>query len=289
MCQYAVILMQAPKSNSTAVVLSRTRPSGFGHGLRRLIWAQCALALLGPLSGARACDLPIVADGVVARVSDGRTFFLDDGREVRLSGIETPARDESRSALEAMILGRRLVLQGSEAPDRYGRVTGFAFEAGVTESVQSRLIAQGAALAAVDQSAKKGAKAGVTACGEDFRAAESAARVGKKGIWGSSTVIKNAEKTGDILAQIGQFAVVEGKPVSVRRSGSTFYLNFGRQWTRDFAVTISSRKMAAFEAAGFGAKALEQRRLRIRGWVERRGGPRIEAVVPGQIEFVGGT
>jgi endonuclease YncB( thermonuclease family) len=242
---------------------------------------------------AMACDVPVLGQGTVAQVSDGRTFVLRDGREVRLGGIETPAKDESRAALEAMISGRTLVLRGTGGPDRYGRLMALAFEDGAIESVQERMVAEGAALVSVEVNAKASAKTaaqtGITACGEDLWAAESAARGAKKGIWGSSTAIKNAEKPGDILAEIGQFAVVEGKPISVRRSGATVYLNFGRQWTRDFAVTISSRKMAAFEAAGFDAKALERRRLRIRGWVERRGGPRIEAMVPGQIEFVGGT
>jgi endonuclease YncB( thermonuclease family) len=250
---------------------------------------------LGPglISTATACDVPVIGQGRVARVSDWRTLVLDDGREVRLAGIETPAREQSRSALEAMMAGRMVVLHGPGTPDRYGRLIAMVFEPGAAESVQARMVAQGAALAAIDTGTRSGGKTGaeisVKVCAADLPAAEIAARIAKKGIWGSSTAIKNAEKAGDILAEIGQFAVVEGRPISVRRSGATVYLNFGRRWTRDFAVTISSRKMASFEAAGLDVKTLERRRLRIRGWVERRGGPRIVAVVPGQIEFVGGT
>jgi hypothetical protein len=64
-------------------------------------------------------------------------------------------------------------------------------------------------------------------------------------------------------------------------------LNFGRNWTRDFAVTISRRMLPGFEAAGIGLKSLENRRIRVRGWVEARGGPRIEALHVGQIEVLG--
>jgi hypothetical protein len=81
--------------------------------------------------------------------------------------------------------------------------------------------------------------------------------------------------------------VVEGKVLSVRQAGATYYANFGRRWTQDFAVTISRRMMASLEAAGISLKSLENRRIRVRGFVEQRGGPRIELVRVGQIEVIG--
>jgi hypothetical protein len=54
-------------------------------------------------------------------------------------------------------------------------------------------------------------------------------------------------------------------------------------------VTIPKRGLAAFEAAGIVLKSLESRRIRIRGWVEAHGGPRIEALRVGQIEVLGGN
>jgi hypothetical protein len=83
--------------------------------------------------------------------------------------------------------------------------------------------------------------------------------------------------------------VIEGKILSVRQAGATTYLKFGRNWTRDFAVTISRRTLSAFDAAGIAVKSLENRRVRVRGWVEARGGPRIEVLHPGQIELLGGN
>ena len=47
----------------------------------------------------------------------------------------------------------------------------------------------------------------------------------------------------------------------------------------------SSATSAAFTAAGLAPKTLENRRLRVRGWVEERNGPRIEATRPEQIEI----
>ena len=90
-------------------------------------------------------------------------------------------------------------------------------------------------------------------CAAVLMAAEATARQAKRGIWADPAAIKNAESPGDILAGIGRFTVVEGKVLSVRQAGATTYLNFGRNWTRDFAVTISRRMLPAFEAAGIVA------------------------------------
>jgi hypothetical protein len=140
------------------------------------------------------------------------------------------------------------------------------------------LLAQGEALVSATVTSKD--------CASVLTAAEAAARQARRGIWADSTAIKSAESSGDILAGIGRFTVVEGKVLSVRQAGATTYLNFGRNWTRDFAVTVSRRMVAAFEAAGLALKSLENRRIRVRGWVEARGGPRIEALRVGQIELV---
>jgi hypothetical protein len=91
------------------------------------------------------------------------------------------------------------------------------------------------------------------------------------------------------LTGIGRFTVAEGRVLSVRQAGATTYLNFGRNWTRDFAVTISRRMIPAIEAAGLAPKSLENKRIRVRGYVEARGGPRIEVRQAGQIEVLGGN
>ena len=124
-------------------------------------------------------------------------------------------------------------------------------------------------------------------CASALSAAETAARQAKRGAWADPAAIKNTERPGDILTRIGRFTVVEGKILSVRQAGATTYLNFGRNWTRDFAVTIPKHGLAAFEAAGIVLKSLESRRIRVRGWVEAHGGPRIEALRVGQIELLG--
>ena len=79
--------------------------------------------------------------------------------------------------------------------------------------------------------------------------------------------------------------------LSVREAGATSYLNFGRNWTRGFAVTISRRIVGDLGDAGIVLKSLENRRIRVRGWVEgrpsRKLGPRIALRDAGQIEVPG--
>jgi hypothetical protein len=147
--------------------------------------------------------------------------------------------------------------------------------------VQSELLHRGEALTSIDIADKN--------CAAALAAAERAARDAKLGIWAQPSAIKNAESSGDILAAIGHFTVVEGRVVSVRQAGATTYLNFGQNWTRDFAATIPKRIVPAFENASLGPKSLENRRIRVRGIVSSRGGPRIELLRVGQIEVLGGT
>jgi hypothetical protein len=84
----------------------------------------------------------------------------------------------------------------------------------------------------------------------------------------------------------GHFALVEGKDLSVRESGATIYVNFGRRRTRHFTVTLLKRQQRAIAAAGVEPKQPEGRRICVRGRIEQRGGPIIAVDAPEQIEFV---
>lgn len=230
-------------------------------------------------ASAAGCRLAPQGEGRAAAVVDGRSFRLEDDRDVRLSGIEIfpERRQRATAALTALIAGREVTLHGdSDAPDRYGRQPAFVFRDAEPVSLQAQLLAAGEAVSAGD--------AADAECRAELSRAEAQARRDRRGIWAESAAIKNAEDPGDILAGVGRFALVEGRVASVRAVGATTYLNFGRRWTRDFAVTISRRTGAALEAAGMSLKSFERRRVLVRGWVEKRGGPRIEIFGAGQIQ-----
>ena len=258
------------------------------HGWRfvaRLL--ACSLLLVaaaGRPAIAAGCAFEPQGEGRVAAVIDARSFRLEDGREVHLAGIEpvTTEKASGPSALAALIAGREVTLRGQDdTPDRYGRQPAFVFLDGSETPVQAELLARGEALVSATVADKD--------CAALLGSAEETARQGRKGTWADPAAIKNAESPGDILTGIGRFTVVEGKVLSVRQAGATTYLNFGRNWTRDFAVTISRRMLSAFDAAGVSLKSLENRRIRVRGLVESRSGPRIEVLRVGQIVRVGGN
>lgn len=256
---------------------------------RALLAASVGACVIGldatPLTARETpCMAQRIDEGRVGAIIDGRTLRLQDGREVRLAGVEDTvsglaATPVQRRALENLAGGRDIILRGSQSPDRYGRIVAIAFMQGQDQPIQARMIEDGHLIvtAAMDDED----------CASYLRRAEARARRAKRGVWAEPAAIKNTEMPGDILAVVGQFVVAEGRVQSVRDAGATLYINFGRRWTQDFAVTISRRNVAAFEAAGMPLKSLERRRIRVRGWVEQRGGPRIHASWVGQIEVVG--
>ena len=233
--------------------------------------------------GAAICSFADQGDGHVSDVVDGRSFHLADGREVKLAGIE-PVIPQAKganhaAALSAVLGGRDVMLRGADdTPDRYGRQSAFVFLAPDDTLVQALLLAQGEALVSTEVTDKD--------CEAALLAAEAEARAARRGTWASASAIKNAESPGDILAGIGRFTLVEGRVLSVRQAGATTYLNFGRNWIRGFAATISRRMMPAFASAGIALKSLENRRIRVRGWVEGGIGPRIRITRVGQIEVL---
>jgi len=253
------------------------------HNARISAVLICSLAVLATTPArAAGCAFEPQGEGRVAAVIDARTVRLDDGREIRLAGIVSLIPDKTKAALSAIAAGRDVTLRGEDdAPDRYGRQAAFASLAGTAATVQSELLRRGEALVSTEVTNRD--------CAAELAAAEAEARQAKRGTWADPAAIKNAESPGDILAGIGRFTVVAGRVLSVRQAGATTYLNFGRNWTRDFAVTISRRMIPAFETAGLSPKSLENRRIRVRGYVEARGGPRIEVLRVGQIEVLGGN
>jgi endonuclease YncB( thermonuclease family) len=234
------------------------------------------------------CGAEAMPAGRVNRIIDGRSFMLDDGREIRLASLAAPPAEASatgqaaRTALAGLLTGETVALRrAAAAPDRYGRAVAYAFTDGEGEprSVVHALLAAG--------HARLGAEAADPVCMAELLSQEQKARIAKLGLWRDPQygILAAGDLTGLVAGQ-GHFAIVEGKVLSVRESGGTIYVNFGRRWSQALTVTISKRQERIFSGAGREPKALENRRLRVRGWIEVRNGPRIEASRPEQIEFV---
>jgi len=255
------------------------------------------------------CTLETVASGTVATVIDGRTFVLADGREVRLPAIEIPpppepgptpaatpaAADETppqppesdpnqaaADALKSLLAGHPASLRASKlVTDRYGRILADALATrdGYPGSAQKTMLSQG--LVRLSPSLAE------PGCLSEWRAAERVGRAAKLGLWADPRYIpRAAENAVGLSAERGRYTLVEGKVVSVRESGGTIYVNFGRRWSEDFTVTILKRNERQFIEAGLRPSGLSGRRVMVRGWIEERGGPWIEALGPEQIEII---
>jgi endonuclease YncB( thermonuclease family) len=225
-----------------------------------------------------ACRLVTIGQATVRATTD-EGIALEDGRTVRLAGVTIPnAQDVALTAGTAITLKRA----NAAETDRYGRLAAHVFvsDNGADRWLQADLVRNGNARVTT----RIGGEAG---CSRALFAAEQAARDAKLGLWADPYyVMTKAEDPAGLLERRGRFALVEGKVLSVRESGGTIYVNFGRRWTEDFTVTIAKRNERMFSAAGLEPKKLAGRRVRIRGWIEQRGGPWVDAARPEQIELV---
>lgn len=238
-----------------------------------------ALLLVCALPADAQCGLAELGEGETAAIREDATLVLTDGREVKLAGIE--AAPGASSVLREIAQGRALRLSSAspEPSDRYGRVLAFATVNGAAEPLQDSLIARGQARVA--------ARVGSRACADRLLALEDRARKAGLGLWAvPNFALLRAEPGQWMDKELGRFVLVEGKVLSVRQSGGTIYVNFGRRFTRDFSVMVPRRLQAGFRAAGRDPQSLTGRRIRVRGWLERRTGPVIEAMAPEQIELL---
>ena len=231
----------------------------------------CALSV----SAARAddaCRFVTIGEATV-RAATQAGIALEDGRIVHLAGLNLP--DGAQITLPA---GTALTLKrlGKAETDRYGRLVAHVFIG--ADWFQADLLRRGLA---------RVSRVGDMACARALLAEEQIARAGKLGLWAEPVyVMSKAEDPAEVLKSRGRFTLVEGRVLSVRESGGTIYVNFGRRWQQDFTVTISKRNERLFTAAGIEPRKLSGRRVVVRGWIEERGGPWVEAVAPDQIEIV---
>jgi micrococcal nuclease len=246
----------------------------------------------GPVFGASGSPLSRLEAGERARVVevvDGDTVLLDDGWQVRLVGIQAPKlplgrknfqkwplADESKAVLEEMVVGREVLLAyGGQRVDRHGRRLAHLFTADGTW-IQGELLAQG--MARVYSFPDNRAIVG------EMLELEVAARRERAGIWHNSWyAVRTPEETE---SHIGSFQLVEGRVMDAADVRGTVYLNFGENWRNDFTVKISKSDRKRFTMDGFDPLSLANRRIRVRGWLDERNGPMIEATHPEQVELL---
>ncbi|MBZ0216084.1 MAG: thermonuclease family protein [Fimbriimonadaceae bacterium] len=274
----------------------------FWFGLGALCLVESA-GVAGP-DQTGSCALEQGRSGVVSRVMDGDTLQLEDGLIVRLIGAAAPKQamkrdaagavendtadidrlsEQAREALEKLVLGREIqIFFGGTRSDRHHRSLAHIFVSDGENSLWIQEVIVGAGLARV-YSYKDN-----RACIRALQQAESVARANELGIWKNSEfAVQPAHPPAGLLGLTDTFQIIEGRVVSAHAVNNRVFLNFGKIWREDFTGSISSRDYAKFRDAGLDLVALEGRIVRIRGWIEERGGPMIVLTHPEQLELAG--
>lgn len=227
--------------------------------------------------------------GLVTGIVDGDTLILEDGREVRLVGIQAPKlplgrpnfnkwplADDSRSLLETLTSGKTVSLSyGGRRIDRYNRLLAHLHDPDGLW-IQGELLRQG--MARVYSFADNRAKVA------EMLALEQEARIARRGIWRHPFYY--TREVMELSSNANGFQIVEGTVRAVATVRQRTYVNFGDDWRTDFTISIGNRARRLFEEARFNLKGLEGRRVRVRGWVKSYNGPMIEATHPEQIEIL---
>ncbi len=229
---------------------------------------------------ANECDVTVAEQATVAKVLDGGSFTLTDGRRVRLAGIQAPRADwpladEARSRLTARVEGRAVELAYADrGTDRHGDLLAYVFVG--QELLQARLIDDGLVRAYSRFDTRR--------CAVSLLKREAEARAAKRGIWADAFYrIRKADELG---ADIGTFQLVESKVASVKVGRERTFLNFGPDYRTDFTVTISARDMKRLAKDGIDPASWNGKAVRVRGWLSLLNGPEIELTHAEQIELL---
>jgi micrococcal nuclease len=240
---------------------------------------------LWPRAAAHAA--PADEPGRVAAIADGDTLILDDGRRVRLIGIDapraplgparnTPWRQEeaAKAALAELARGRAVSLHYGGAPlDRYGRALAQVYrDDGLW--LQGEMLVRG--LARVHSFADNRARV------PEMLALEDAARTARRGLWRDPFyAVRRPEEAGRF---IDSFQLVEGTIVDAAKVKGQVFLNFSPDWHTAFTARLPRDALALFKASGLDPLALKGARVRLRGWLRYDRRPMIEVSHPEQIE-----
>jgi endonuclease YncB( thermonuclease family) len=251
------------------------------------------LSLAAPVAGF-AFSLPADSRAWVIAVIDGDTVKLDNGREVRLVGIQAPKlplgrrgftawplADEAKAKLEALTAESRVTLHyGGAREDRHGRLlahltTQDEAAGDPTVWVQGEMLKAGLARVYSFRDNR--------ALVAEMLTLEREARAARRGIWRDPYYrIRKPEET---RRDIETFQLVEGRVLQAASVKGRVYLNFGPNYRTDFTIAIARRDLKLF-GHGFDAQALEGRSVRVRGWLKSINGPMIEATHPEQLEVL---
>lgn len=211
------------------------------------VWAFCPTPV----------GLPVVG---VKQVVDGDTLRLDDGRSVRLIGINAPEvahkgrpaqhfAEQAKRRLQALVAassGQVAVQVGRQSKDHYGRTLAHVY-AVQGQNLEAQLLAEGLGFQV--------AIAPNVALLTCQQAAERDARASRLGVWRESP-LRTAAQLND-----SGFALVQGRVMKVEQNRGGLWL----QLDGPLVLRVASKALPAFDQQAL--RALRGRTVEARGWV----------------------
>ena len=198
-------------------------------------------------------------------------LFTSEGRTLRLQGlhIPTPWADAAAAFLSRQSVGQTITASAG-TPDRYGRPLVDVFDAR-GESLQAALLRAGLGLVAP----LPDSPADTAHLAAAHFAAEDEARRARRGLWAEAEGPPYSPETlrRALPRLLGQFIVAEGQIVATTTSGGLVYWDFGPNWRQDFTVSLPQSQAPAPDA-------WVGQTVRVRGWLRRLNGPRLDLSHP---------
>ncbi|NBA97247.1 thermonuclease family protein [Pseudomonas sp. R5(2019)] len=215
------------------------------------------------------CPMPDNLQQVqVRQVVDGDTLRLQDGRSVRLIGVNAPEigrkgrttepfAEAARQRLQALVdasNGRIGLMPGAEAKDHYGRTLAHAFGSN-GDNFESRLLADGLGyLVAVAPNVD------LVNCQQQ---AEQSARQAGVGLWRNPQVMEAGQ-----VKQSG-FALISGRVSDIQRNRGGIWIEL------DGSLVLRVAPQLSGKFADLPLDRLKGQRVEARGWIvdrSKRGG-----------------
>ena len=245
---------------------------------RRHIWlglgaAGFTTALYKPAFAQENFDESFFQNGKAQHIISGDSFILEDGRRIRLTGMDAPrmaigdavAQPLSATAkhlLHDLIAEQELSFVAA-SPDRFGRLRAHVLVGSEKKWLQGEMLKRGMGRVRIwsddDNRITK------------MLAIEEQSRNKKTGIWARGFYAIRTPQT--VTSSRGSFQIVEGEIVDAASTRKMNYLNFGADWRNDFTAQATKKIARKFAKAGINLSGLSGARVRVRGLIKSSNGP----------------
>jgi len=223
----------------------------------------------------------------VVEVIDGDTVKLENGKILRYIGIDTPEMrkkiegrwiynpapfaEEAKKYNKKLVEGKYIRVEFDvKKIDEYGRLLGYVFVDNTF--VNAKLLEEGLAVLYTRPPNVKYV--------DLFVKLQKKARQEEKGLWRNCKMID----ASSAYKFIGQIHTVRGKVLSTHRSQNCIFLNFGKDWKKDFTVVIFKESWDYFKRKGIDPVVFYKNKMvEVTGRIREYNGPEIIANLPEEI------